>query len=179
MCNCNVKLLLWSMALFRRFCGLHNDLHNSLEYNVVTSSPHWKSAAEQHSRNAAQRRAQQIFTLSYRGGGASEIIGYAALAAQLGIKESSIPVLLSRGKGSFTLMRTNPLTGEEDLLEVTRLLPAKPPKRPRGRPKTAHAADPRLGIEFAGFSEESDFANGKKLAKTVPKSRNRRTREKS
>jgi hypothetical protein len=100
---------------------------------------HLSKARERARANAATRRANTVFTLSWRGGGASELLGHKALAAALNINLSSIPVLLSKGGGtSFDLMRTNPITGERDILTVTRTLPAKAKRasRARGRPSS-------------------------------------------
>lgn len=93
-----------------------------------------RRAAVVHSSRAKQRRQQAIFTLCFRGGGVSQVTGHAALAQALQVKESSLPVLFSKGGGrSFTLKRRSPLTNEPDVLTVTKAPPAKEPTR-RGRP---------------------------------------------
>lgn len=99
-----------------------------------------------HSQRSKEQRDSTIWYLSWRGGGASTITGYGALATELNLKESSIPVLLSKAGGtSFTLERTNPLTGEADILEVIRAPLAKPESKRRGRPSKRNKTDPRLG----------------------------------
>jgi hypothetical protein len=125
-------------------------------------------ARNKRSVNARTARLTTRFLLSWRGGGTVEIVGYSELAKYLSIKESSIPVFLSNGGGTqFNLARANPLHGEMDTVTVARLLVAKEPKR-RGRPskRAQHIGDARLGTELA------------ESAKTVPKTRNRRTNEK-
>ena len=93
-----------------------------------------RRAAATHAQKAKQRRDSTVWTLTWRGGGSTQIVGYAALAAHLNIKERSIPVLLSKGGGTaFQLTRPSPLNGEPDVLTVTRLSPAKTKAR-RGRP---------------------------------------------
>lgn len=129
----------------------------------------WQRATHIHQCKARERRESQIFTLSWRGGGALQIVGYAALARYLRLKEASLPVLFSRGGGaSFELARPNPLHGETDVCTVVRQLQKKTIKK-RGRPAKhgPHSTDPRLGIELAGD------------ASAVPKETNRRRREKS
>jgi hypothetical protein len=100
-------------------------------------------------KKAKQRRDDTVFTLSFRGGGTSQIVGYSSLAKELNIKESSITVLLSKGgdKG-FTLNRVNPVTQETDILTVWRITPTKP-KLKRGRPPK-YIDKARLGTEFTG-----------------------------
>lgn len=108
-----------------------------------------RRARAKHTQNAKQRRNDTVFALSWRGGGTTEIVGYTSLAKELGIKESSIPVLLSKGQGKgkgFTLSRNNPVTGELDILTVWRTVPVKPKLR-RGRPKKYVDLE-RLGSEF-------------------------------
>jgi hypothetical protein len=148
---------------------------------------HLAKAREIARRNAANTRANTVFVLEYRGGGGSELKGYTALAKALSIKETSIPVLVSQGGGaSFTLMRTNPLTGEPDIVQVTRVVPAKllRMRKPRGRPpsrlKLAIQAERELE-QLRQFQmtvelrEQRDRHKSCRGAKTVPKGRNRRT----
>lgn len=94
-------------------------------------------AAEAHSRTTQQLRNMQPFTLTFSGGGFEQVIGWHVLAKHIRLAESSIRVMLSQGKGKFSIMRYNPLTNERDVLTVARvLLPGQPEKPKMGRPRT-------------------------------------------
>lgn len=117
--------------------------------------------------HAARRKItlSHRYNVSWRGGGDTQIVDISELKTLLRLKEQSIRSYLATGRGTFALERTNPLTCEPDLLTVERLpLPVKE-KRPVGRPPKQYDLE-RLGTEFAP------------PAKTVPKTRNRRTDEK-
>jgi hypothetical protein len=101
-----------------------------------------------HAATQARVHRQQ-YVLSWRGGGQSEIVGITSLVSRLGLKLQSVRVYLSKGKGSFSVVRTNPLTGETDLLTVTHIPEPTAPAKRRGRPPKGFALDPRLGSEAA------------------------------
>jgi len=65
----------------------------------------------------------------------SGIQGFKDLAHQLDISEHSLRCYFARGAGVHSLERTNPTTGEPDLMTITRTDPPAKPKRPRGRPR--------------------------------------------
>jgi hypothetical protein len=132
------------------------------------------SAITKARRVRAELVAKQRFELSWRSSGESELLTLEQLCALLNLKPQSVRVYLANGRDSFSVTRNNPVTGEPDILTITRHCPLAKPKRPRGRPnkRTQYEADPRLG---------SEFQTGTTLAppaRTVPKQTNRRTREK-
>lgn len=85
---------------------------------------------------AEYRRTHQEYSLDYNGGGSEHVIGSAALAKRLHLKELSMTVYLSKGKGTFVVHATNPITGEPDLLYVTRLPKPVPPSYAPPKPKS-------------------------------------------
>ena len=119
---------------------------------------------------ARRAKADAInYTITWRSNDASElfsgIAGFAQLCARLGLTQRSVTNYLSRGRGSFQRGGTNPLTGELDILTVTRHEPEPPPAKRRGRPPKALDLE-RLGTDFAP------------PARSMPKDRNRTTDEK-
>lgn len=131
---------------------------------ALEARPDIDKARAQYISNKQVERAEQPFLLSWAGGGSTQVIGWEALAKEIKLKESSIRVHLSQGKGTFNLHRTNPLVGERDILTVTRLaLPGElVEKAPVGRPpKQAYDLDV-LG---------SEAPRPKKLSSPTPKSR--------
>jgi len=89
------------------------------------------------------RQAQvksQIYRLEWRGGEVSEVQGWEAICALLGMRRTTLQVYLGKGGGSFQRLATNPTTGEQDILIVTRVQQTKEPKR-RGRPPKAVPVD--------------------------------------
>lgn len=117
--------------------------------------------------------AAQRYVITWRGNSESEQLTLEELCAKLRLTKHSVRCYLARGSGSFTARGTNPLTNELDAFTVTRIAPAKE-KRPRGRP-------PKL-IDWERLGSEAPYnPSGTSLtppAKTVPKTRNRRTGEK-
>ena len=94
------------------------------------------AAAAKYSAVAERRREQQVFQLSWRGGGDTELVtGWSALAKEVKLSVASLRVYLSRGKGAFSLLRQNTLTGEPDQLQVVRLTPEQDKQPKRGRPR--------------------------------------------
>ncbi len=103
----------------------------------LTKRPDHIKGGEAHAQNAAELRAKQPFVLSWAGGGTEQVIGWDALAKRLRLRHTSIRVLLSKGKGSFSRRSNNPATYERDILTVTRiLLPGQSQKPKIGRPRT-------------------------------------------
>lgn len=103
-------------------------------------------AAEIHSAKAKEARNAQVFSLTWRGGGYSELVGWTTVCAWLGCKESTLRVRLSESRNAYQVLRANPDSGVEDIVTVARLVLNKP-KAKRGRPpKTLDKA--RLGVEF-------------------------------
>lgn len=121
---------------------------------------HLDRARQVHRAKAAERKATQRFILSWRGSEPEYVTGYSDLCARLKIKESTLRVRLSEGHGVYNLTRTNPTTGELDVLSITRLIPAKEPTK-RGRPKKYIDLD-RLGIEFSQPDDAPTWPRRKK-----------------
>lgn len=96
--------------------------------------PDMSRVTEAHVRNTEEQRSKQQFLLSYNGGGSEIITSWKSLAKKLNLKESSIRVMLSTGKGVFRLKRFNPLIELTDILTVSRVIVDETPKPRRGRP---------------------------------------------
>lgn len=103
---------------------------------VLNKRPNPVEATKQFCLNKKQEREAQPFILSWRGGGSEQITGWEALAKRLCLGESSIHTYLSNGRGEFCVKRTNPLTGEIDVVSVCRVLLHGQPEKPKiGRPR--------------------------------------------
>jgi transcriptional regulator with XRE-family HTH domain len=102
----------------------------------------------------AKRYSQRVHILTWRSSGEPEIYsgveGFEDLAARLGVLAGTLNNYISRGHGSFSITRTNPLTGEPDVATVTRRDPAKV-KRPVGRPRKME------NWERLGYTQEPEF----------------------
>lgn len=132
---------------------------------------HLIKAREAQRTKAAKRRASQVFEFNWRSTGSEYVLGWPAAAALLNMKESSLAARLSTGKGKHCVRTANPVHGEQDVLTVSRMSNAKAENRMRGRPaKFIDRA--RLGD---GFDDGIDLAPP---ARTMPKTRNRRTDDK-
>lgn len=107
---------------------------------------HLQKAREAQSTIAAKRRASQVFQLSWRGTGSEYVVGWQAVCAVLGMKESSLACRLSTHKNAYTVTRTNPVSGEPDILTISRVSAAKAANKLKGRPPKQVDVD-RLGSE--------------------------------
>jgi hypothetical protein len=95
----------------------------------------------QRARLARQEQVKsQIYRVEWRGGEVSEVQGWEAICALLGMRRTTLQVYLGKGGGSFQRLATNPTTGEQDILIVTRVQQTKEPKR-RGRPPKPRPVD--------------------------------------
>ena len=102
------------------------------------------------SAQAAQyKAANRQYELDWRSTGSQLVVGRAATAATLGVTEQSLQVYLSNGKAKRGLLRTNPQTGELDIVTVTAgPQPVAPssvepkPKGRRGRPRKERLEQP-------------------------------------
>lgn len=126
------------------------------------------AARQKHSANAKRRRETTRFVLSWRSGGTSELLGYSNLAKAISVKETSIPVLFSRGtKTSFDLARNNPVTDEPDIVTVTRIITAKDKPR-RGRPPKLVRQEPELLGDDLGCTPKSRINRKRRPKATKP-----------
>jgi hypothetical protein len=154
----------------RRELSLLEPLESELRATIalLTKRPDPVKAAAAHSQSTWRQRQTQRFLLTYSGGGTETLTSWEALAKRIRLKESSIRVMLCKGKGRFSIRRHNPTIGAEDVLTVARvdergeIIPAKM-GRPRTRPLTEQ--------EWIGTVDAPP-------AKIVPKGTNRRTDEK-
>lgn len=107
---------------------------------------HHLAKATEASKQAAKRRRQaQVFVFAWRSSEQEYVTSWAAAAERLNISEKSLAVYLSKGRGVFVSNRVNPLTGELDILNVSRASPDNvPPIKRRGR-KPKQIALERLG----------------------------------
>jgi hypothetical protein len=145
-----------------------------LEYwDILHKRPDNRKGAINRRAKAREQYDRERFMLQFNSGEPEYLTGWYALAKRLGLSDKTIRVYFSTGGGSFVCRKLyrNPTTGVDDLLKVTRMMDEQhiQPKRPRGRPskRAQYESDPRLGTEFAP------------PAKTMPKTRNRVTGEKS
>jgi hypothetical protein len=105
----------------------------------------------ERARRARQAQVKsQIYRVEWRGGEVSEVQGWEVICALLGMRRTTLQVYLSKGGGSFQRLATNPTTGEQDILIVTRVKQVKEPKR-RGRPPKAASVD-----RYASVTTKSD-----------------------
>lgn len=94
-----------------------------------------KSVSLRRAREAMRQRvAAQRFTITWRAGGSEANVPVERVLQVLDIGLPSLRVLLSKGQGAQQWMRTNPLTGEPDIVVVARQLEPPKPKAKRGRP---------------------------------------------
>lgn len=97
--------------------------HSSLTTQIYSlqSNPTLQKARLTKSMKAEKRRNEQAFQLSWAGGGSERVMGWFTLAKRLQYRETTIRAKLSIGKESFSMKLDNPLTGQPDILTVTRL----------------------------------------------------------
>jgi hypothetical protein len=100
---------------------------------------------------AKSKRERQVFELWWRSTGSEYVVGWQALAQLLGIKESTLAVRLSSTKNAYSVVRTNPVHGEQDVLIISRVSAVKAETlKKRGR--KAKAVDwERLGTQAPGY----------------------------
>jgi hypothetical protein len=101
---------------------------------------------------------QRQYTISWRGGGDTEIFsgmaGFQSLCTVLALNPSTLNNYISRGHGVHTMRRLSPVTGEPDIATITRIDPPAKPKKPRGRPRTRFVTEEQhLPISSAGSSK--------------------------
>ena len=145
----------------------------------------------------ARNEARRYIVRWYGGGEHQEYkgeVGLAKLAKLLRITPHSLKCYLSKGKGHHQFRGVNPTLQIDDIGVIARIDPPAKQKRPRGRPRKVIDAE-RMGAEFtqqpsnrAAMRSRSrsnkipvSREDGTLLAppaKTVPKTRNRRTDEK-
>jgi hypothetical protein len=153
----------------RRELALLEPLESELRAAIalLTKRPDPVKAAAAHSQSTWRQRLTQRFLLTYSGGGTETITSWEALAKRIRLKESSIRVMLSKGKGRFSIRRLNPTIGADDMLTVARvdecgeIIPAK-----MGRPRTRAFTEAEVAELNGTLIAES--------ARTVPKETNRR-----
>lgn len=109
---------------------------------------HLAKAREAAKTAAERRKATQVFQFHWRSSESEYIVGWASACALLGMKENSLAVRLSASKNSYVIKRTNPLTGEPDILTISRVSFDKAKKALRGRPPKQVDLE-RLGTEYA------------------------------
>lgn len=107
---------------------------------------HLARARKAHTVKATERRNRQMFQLAWRSSEPEHIVGWEQVCSRLNLKENTLRSRLSTGKGTVTLKRVNPLTGEPDMLTVSRLTFAEVKPR-RGRPPLRVDLE-RLGVEY-------------------------------
>ena len=113
--------------------------------------------ARQALKNAtAKRRLTQPFLFNWRSAESEIVIGWAVAASLLRIKETTLGVRLSRTKNNYSMKKINPVSGEEDILTVSRITPEAAAKRLRGRPLKAEPDWERLGSEAPGRPPETE-----------------------
>lgn len=126
--------------------SLEAQLRNAFDNLVLRPDPIAAAAAKQQQADA--RKQGEQFIVSWRAGGETEYItGRAALAKRLKLSLNTIQLYLSRGKGTFNLVRFRPDTREKDQLVIIRATPEEIAKRKPGRPPK-YIDRERLGAEF-------------------------------
>lgn len=116
-----------------------------------------REIGQRTARVAAEKRAAEMFTLTWRGGDYFTAQGWEELERVTGYAQTTLRVKISKGKGTFDTLMINPETGEQDLVTVARDSKTqpkpddnvKPPSRLRGRPRKNSTDIDTLGTEFA------------------------------